>query len=64
MERYQGRHDVLLIDWSRLSFFQQNFVDGLPKELDFMGDTKKLLGNSQAGLNETLQVFLDAYQVV
>ena len=62
MERYQGRHDVLLLDWSRLSFFQQDFVDGLPK--DFTGDIKKLLGNSQAALNETWQVFLDAYQVV
>ena len=66
MERYQGRHDVLLLDWSPLSFYDPNFVDGLPKrkgdalpKSNLTGKTKKVLGKSLGAVSKTWPGFLD-----
>ena len=69
MERHQGRHDVLLLDWSRLSFYNPNFVGGLPKKTEdalpksnLTGSTKKLLGKSLGAVSATWPGFLDTYK--
>ena len=68
MERYQGRHDVLLLDWSTLSFFQPNFVGGLPKKEDALpksnltGNTKKVLGKSLGAVSKSWPGFLDTHR--
>ena len=68
MERYQGRHDVLLLDWSPLAFYQPNLVDGLYKRTDalpksnFTGNTKKVLGKSLGTVSRTWPHFLDVYK--
>ena len=65
MERYQGQHDVLLLDWSRLAFFDQNSNGraeaSLPKS-NFTQDTKKVLGNNLDAVSKTWPGFLDVYK--
>ena len=62
MERYKGRQDVLLLDWSTLSFFHQKKSDPVIPRSNFTEKTKKALGSDLGDVSNTLPAFMETYQ--
>ena len=62
MERYKGRQDVLLLDWSTLSFFHQKKSDAVVPRSNFTEKTKKALGSDLGDVSNNLPAFMETYQ--
>ena len=64
MKKYQGRHDVLLLDWSGVSFFKPNFEEeekDASAKSNWMGKIKNMLGKSLSTVSKAWSAFEDKY---